>query len=91
MQVVVEDDTDRETLVTFSFVQLCSVTFSYVQLHSVMFSYIQLCSATFRYVQFHAVPLSCMQFIHLTTQLETVKLSELMEGAWLKIKQYSRC
>ena len=50
MQVVVEDDTNGEPLVTFNSIQLCSVTFSYVQLDSVMFISIHLCSVTFNFV-----------------------------------------
>ena len=38
MQVVVEDDTDGEALVTFSYVQLHSVMFNSIQLHLVLFS-----------------------------------------------------
>ena len=65
MQVVVEDDTDGEALVTFSCVQLHSLMFSYIQLHAVPFNSIQL----------HVVPFRSVQ---LTTQLEAVKLSELV-------------
>ena len=38
MQVVVEDDTHGEALVTFSYVQLCSITFGSIQLHAGPFS-----------------------------------------------------
>ena len=48
MKLVVEDETDREELVTFSFVQL----------HSILFSYIQFCSLTFSSIQLHLVMLS---------------------------------
>ena len=70
MQVVVGDDID-------------GLTFNYVQLHSIMFRYIHFCSITINSIQLHAVPFSPVQFIQLTTQLETVKLSELMEGTYL--------
>ena len=63
MQVIIEDDTDGEALVLFSYTQFHSVTCSSIQLH--------------------AVPFNSVQFIQLTTQLETVKLSELMEGMYL--------
>ena len=73
--MVVEDDTDGEALVTFCFVQFSSVTFN-----SVQFSYIQFNSVTFSSIQLYSVPFSSIQFNQLTTQLEAVKLSELMEG-----------
>ena len=73
MQVVVEDETDGETLVTFSSVQLHLVLFSCMQFHLVACSFIEL----------HVVPFSSVQFIQLMTYLEAVKLSELMEGAYL--------
>ena len=88
MQVVVEDDTDGEALVQlnsvmFNYIQFCLVTLSSFQLHSVLFSYIQLCSVACSSDQLHAVPFNSVQFIQLTAQLETIKLSELMEGTYL--------
>ena len=56
--MVVEDESDGETLVTFSSVQLHSIKLGYILLH--------------------AIPI-----IQLPTQLEAVKLSELMEGTFL--------
>ena len=38
---------------------------------------------TFSSVQLHTVPFSSVQFIQLTTRLETIKLGELMEGTYL--------
>ena len=55
MQVVVEDDTDGEALVTFSFVQLYSITLNYVKSFLVTFSSIQLHSIPFSYMQFRSV------------------------------------
>ena len=81
--MVVEDDTDREALVLFSYIQFCSVKLSYVQLHSVMFSYIMFYSITFSSIQLHADQFSSVQLNQLTTQLEALKLSELMEDAYL--------
>ena len=74
--MVIEDDVDGEALVTFSSIQLHSVMF--------LFSYIQFCSVTFSSIQLHVVPFSLVQFNQLTTQLEAVKLNELMEGAYLQ-------
>ena len=49
------------------------VTFICMDFHSVACSSIQL----------YEVPFNSVQFIQLTTQLEIVKLCELMEGAYL--------
>ena len=53
MQVVVEDDTNGEALVTFN----------YDQLHSILFCYIQFSSVTFILAQLHAVRSSSVQLV----------------------------
>ena len=61
MQVVVEDDTDGEALVTFNSVKLHSVLFSYIHFYSFIFNYVQLHLVQFSYIQFYSVTLSSIK------------------------------
>ena len=50
----------------------------------VLFSYIQFCLVTLISIQLHVISFSSVLFNRLTTQLEAVDTSELMEGAYLQ-------